>query len=37
MGPRNSETTGINIAKMTSPSGWVEQGHTPQFDEFTLI
>ena len=37
IGRVNSETMGISIAKMTSPSGWVEQAQTPQFDEFTLV
>ena len=33
----NSKTEGISIAKMTSPSGWVEPGQTPEFDEYTVV
>jgi quercetin dioxygenase-like cupin family protein len=33
----NSGTAGVSVARMTSPSGWVEPGQTPQFDEFTLV
>jgi ethanolamine utilization protein EutQ (cupin superfamily) len=27
----------LSIAHMRSPSGWVEPGQTPEFDEFTLV
>lgn len=37
IGRVNSETTGISIAKMTSPSGWRESGQTPEFDEYTVV
>jgi ethanolamine utilization protein EutQ (cupin superfamily) len=33
----NSGTTGISIARMQSPSGWVEPGQTPEFDEYTVV
>ena len=33
----NSGTAGVSVARMTSPSGWVEPGQSPQFDEFTLV
>jgi len=33
----NSGTATVSVARMTSPSGWVEPGQTPQFDEFTLV
>jgi len=33
----NSETPGISIARMQSPSGWVEPGQTPEFDEYTVV
>ena len=33
----NSKTEGVSIAKMTSPSGWVEPGQTPEFDEYTVV
>jgi mannose-6-phosphate isomerase-like protein (cupin superfamily) len=28
---------GISIARMVSPSGWVEPGQTPEFDEYTVV
>lgn len=36
-GQVNSGTTGISIARMHSPSGWVEPGQTPEFDEYTVV
>jgi mannose-6-phosphate isomerase-like protein (cupin superfamily) len=33
----NSGTAGISIARMQSPSGWVEPGQTPEFDEYTVV
>jgi len=33
----NSRTAAVSVARMTSPSGWVEPGQTPEFDEFTLV
>ena len=36
-GQVNSETPEISIARMQSPSGWVEPGQTPQFDEYTVV
>ncbi len=33
----NSKTESISIAKMTSPSGWIEPGQTPEFDEYTIV
>jgi mannose-6-phosphate isomerase-like protein (cupin superfamily) len=33
----NSDTSDVSIAKMTSPSGWVEPGQTPEFDEYTVV
>ncbi len=33
----NSGTTGVSIARMQSPSGWVEPGQTPAFDEYTVV
>lgn len=32
-----SQTKGISIARMVSPSGWSEPGQTPEFDEFTVV
>ena len=37
VGRVNSKTAAVSIAKMTSPSGWVEPGQTPDFDEYTLV
>jgi hypothetical protein len=37
VGRVNSATSKLSIAKMTSPSGWREQGQTPEFDEFTVV
>jgi quercetin dioxygenase-like cupin family protein len=37
IGRVNSQTTGVSIAKMTSPSGWREPGQTPEFDEYTVV
>ncbi|MEN8221967.1 MAG: cupin domain-containing protein [Acidobacteriota bacterium] len=33
----NSGDKGISIAHMTSPSGWVEPGQRPDFDEYTIV
>ena len=33
----NSDTPGVSIARMQSPSGWVEPGQTPEFDEYTVV
>ena len=33
----NSGTPGASVARMTSPSGWVEPGQTPDFDEYTIV
>jgi mannose-6-phosphate isomerase-like protein (cupin superfamily) len=37
VGRVNSETPGVSVARMKSPSGWVEPGQTPEFDEYTLV
>ena len=37
MGRINSNESRLSIAHMRSPSGWVEPGQTPEFDEFTLV
>jgi mannose-6-phosphate isomerase-like protein (cupin superfamily) len=37
IGRLNSQTTGVSIAKMTSPVGWRESGQTPEFDEYTVV
>jgi mannose-6-phosphate isomerase-like protein (cupin superfamily) len=37
IGAVNSGTTDLSVARMRSPSGWVEPGQTPVFDEYTVV
>jgi len=37
VGIANTQTTGLSIAKMESPAGWIEPGQTPEFDEYTIV
>ena len=37
IGRVNSAESRLSIAHMRSPSGWVEPGQTPEFDEFTVV
>lgn len=37
IGRVNTGTNGVSIAHMTSPSGWVEPGQRPEFDEHTVV
>lgn len=37
VGRVNSGTASVSVARMVSPSGWVEPGQTPEFDEYTLV
>ena len=37
IGRVNSKTSGVSVAHMRSPQGWVEPGQTPEFDEFTVV
>ncbi len=37
IGRINSETDGVSIARMKSPSGWVEPGQRPVFQEYTVV
>lgn len=37
IGRVNSKTASVSIAQMRSPSGWMEPGQRPEFDEFTLV
>lgn len=37
VGRVNSGEEGVSIALMRSPSGWVEPGQRPSFEEFTLV
>ena len=37
IGRVNSDTEGVSIARMKSPSGWLEPGQIPEFDEYTIV
>jgi mannose-6-phosphate isomerase-like protein (cupin superfamily) len=37
IGRVNSKISEVSIARMRSPSGWIEPGQTPEFDEYTLV
>src|SRR5438105_2768346 len=37
IGRVNSKTSAVSVARMKSPSGWVEPGQAPEFDEYTLV
>ncbi len=37
IGRVNSKTSSASVAHMRSPSGWVEPGQTPEFEEFTVV
>jgi mannose-6-phosphate isomerase-like protein (cupin superfamily) len=37
IGRVNTGEVRLSLARMRSPSGWVEPGQTPEFDEFTLV
>jgi mannose-6-phosphate isomerase-like protein (cupin superfamily) len=37
IGRVNSQTADLSIARMTSPSGWIEPGQMPEFDEYTVV
>jgi mannose-6-phosphate isomerase-like protein (cupin superfamily) len=37
IGRANSSTESLSIARMRSPSGWLEPGQTPEFDEYTVV
>lgn len=37
VGRVNTQTGAVSIAHMKSPSGWVEPGQRPEFDEYTLV
>ncbi len=37
VGRVNSKTDAVSIARMKSPTGWVEPGQTPEFDEYTVV
>ncbi len=33
----SSATSSLSVAKMTSPSGWIEPGQRPDFGEYTVV
>jgi mannose-6-phosphate isomerase-like protein (cupin superfamily) len=37
VGRVNTGHTGVSVARMVSPSGWVEPGQRPEFEEVTLV
>ena len=37
VGRVNTGAENISVAHMRSPSGWVEPGQTPEFDEYTVV
>lgn len=37
IGRVTTQTPAVSIARMTSPSGWLEPGQTPEFDEYTVV
>jgi mannose-6-phosphate isomerase-like protein (cupin superfamily) len=37
VGRVNSKTAAASVARMKSPSGWLEPGQTPDFDEYTVV
>jgi mannose-6-phosphate isomerase-like protein (cupin superfamily) len=37
IGRVNSQDAQLSVARMRSPSGWVEPGQRPEFDEFTVV
>ncbi|NEP43471.1 MAG: cupin domain-containing protein [Okeania sp. SIO2H7] len=37
IGKVNSKTDAVSVAYMQSPSGWIEPGQRPEFDEFTVV
>lgn len=37
VGNANTQTVGLSLAHMRSPSGWAEPGQTPEFDEYTYV
>jgi mannose-6-phosphate isomerase-like protein (cupin superfamily) len=37
IGRVTTQTNAVSIARMKSPSGWIEPGQTPEFDEYTVV
>jgi hypothetical protein len=36
-GQVNSGHAGVSVARMTSPTGWLEPGQRPEFEEITVV
>ena len=36
-GRANSGHTAVSVARMVSPSGWMEPGQRPEFEEITIV
>jgi len=37
IGSVNSQTSDLSIARMKSPTGWIEPGQRPEFTEYTIV
>ncbi len=37
IGRLNSGTDELSIARMKSPTGWIEPGQKPEFNEYTIV
>jgi len=37
IGRVNSNTDEVSVARMKSPSGWIEPGQSPEFNEYTIV
>jgi len=37
IGRVNTRHEQVSVARMVSPSGWVEPGQTPEFEEFSIV
>jgi mannose-6-phosphate isomerase-like protein (cupin superfamily) len=37
IGRVNSRTDSVSVARMISPTGWIEPAQTPEFDEYTVV
>jgi len=37
IGNVNTNSSGISIARMKSPAGWIEPGQRPDFDEYSFV
>ena len=37
IGRVTTKTRALSVARMQSPSGWIEPGQTPEFDEYTVV